>query len=107
MYQEGLAKGYRKSGSKPEYRPMAQVNRGSMAAFLFRLDERSSGYRAPSKSAFRDVPKSHQFYREISWMRSEGLSSGYAHASGKREYRAGSKVTRQAMAAFLYRFDRL
>ncbi|WP_449277059.1 N-acetylmuramoyl-L-alanine amidase [Leucobacter sp. GX24907] len=103
MHQEGLAKGYKKAGSKPEYRPMSQVNRGSMAAFLFRLDSGSSGYKAPATSPFRDVPKSHQFYREISWMRSTGLANGYKHSSGARDYRTGSKVTRQAMAAFLYR----
>ncbi len=107
MHQEGLAKGYKKAGSKPEYRPMSQVNRGSMAAFLFRLDSGSSGYKAPATSPFRDVPKSHQFYREISWMRSTGLANGYKHSSGARDYRTGSKVTRQAMAAFLYRYDKL
>lgn len=103
MHQQGLANGFKKAGSKPEYRPISRTSRGAMAAFIFRMTPSSSNYQAPATSRFGDIPQSHQFYREISWMRDAGLSSGYTDASGKRVYKAGTTVTRQAMAAFLYR----
>lgn len=105
MHQQGLANGFKKAGSKPEYRPISLTSRGAMAAFIFRMTPSSSNYQAPATSRFGDIPQSHQFYREISWMRDAGLSSGYTDASGKRVYKAGATVTRQAMAAFLYRLE--
>lgn len=105
MHQQGLANGFKKAGSKPEYRPISRTSRGAMAAFIFRMTPSSSNYQAPATSRFGDIPQSHQFYREISWMRDAGLSSGYTDASGKRVYKAGGTVTRQAMAAFLYRLE--
>ncbi|WP_017792249.1 S-layer homology domain-containing protein [Leucobacter salsicius] len=103
MYQKRLANGYKKPGSKNEYRPMAPVTRGAMSAFLFRLTPGTGAYQEPPVSPFTDVKKTNQFYREISWMRSFGISVGYSDGPGKRVYKSGSTVTRQAMAAFLYR----
>lgn len=105
MHQQGMANGFKKAGSKPEYRPMTRTTRGAMAAFIFRMTPGTSSYQAPASSRFGDISRSHPFYREISWMRDAKLSSGYADASGKRVYKSGQTVTRQAMAAFLYRLE--
>ena len=103
MRQQGLANGYKKAGSKPEYRPMTTTTRSAMAAFMFRMTPEAKSFKAPAVSPFTDIPKSHQFYREISWMRTEGLSFGYASTGSTRVYKPKTQVTRQAMAAFMYR----
>jgi hypothetical protein len=48
---------------------------------------------------FFDVPASHPFIAEISWMVDQGLTSGYADGT----FRPDAPVTRQAMSAWLYR----
>jgi hypothetical protein len=71
-----------------------------MAAFMYRLVG-SPAYTAPAVSQFTDVPKSHVFFKEIHWLASKSITTGYADGS----YRPGDPVTRQAMAAFLFRLD--
>jgi hypothetical protein len=50
-------------------------------------------------SRFNDVGAGHAFCAEITWLASSGITGGYADGS----FGAGNPVTRQAMAAFLYR----
>lgn len=84
------------------FRPMASVNRDAMAAFLYR-QAGSPAFTAPAVSPFVDVPTSHPFYREICWLADEGISTGWSTPAGAA-YRPGEPVSREAMAAFLYRF---
>jgi probable HAF family extracellular repeat protein len=49
---------------------------------------------------FPDVPRSHPFADEIAWAADRGVADGYPDGT----YRPDLEVTRQAMAAFLYRF---
>ncbi|MCW2289021.1 S-layer family protein [Leucobacter luti] len=51
---------------------------------------------------FIDVPKSHKFTKPIMWMKATGLSTGVRTIKGIA-YKLTSKLTREAMAAFLYR----
>lgn len=90
----GIAHG-RKDGT---YLPSGLVTRGAMAAFLYRTAG-SPKFKPPTKSAFRDVPTRHQFYKEISWLSAKQITTG--KANGK--FSPGSAVTRGEMAAFLYR----
>jgi hypothetical protein len=53
----------------------------------------------PQLVIFSDVPKTHQFFRDIGWMAWEGISTGFPGG----EYRPGQAVSRQAMSAFMYR----
>ncbi|UOQ57719.1 S-layer homology domain-containing protein [Leucobacter allii] len=99
MYTSGLSTGTREGG-KRYYKPNDGVSRSAMAAFIFRLETPS--YSAPSTARFADVPKGSRFYKEISWMYDSGLSTGTVK-SGKRYYEPSDKVSRAAMAAFLYR----
>lgn len=92
MKTNGLSKGY----ADGSYRPSVTLSRAAMAAFMYR----QAG--APTVSPmgyFTDVPASHQFYREIEWMRAVGITTGNADGT----YRPSSPVTREAMAAFMYR----
>ncbi|MDN4477455.1 carboxypeptidase-like regulatory domain-containing protein [Demequina sp. SYSU T00039] len=88
-----------------EFRPSSEIGRDAMAAFLYRFAG-VSGYTAPSKSAFVDVPKTHQFYTEISWLAQTGVTRGWSTSSGQK-FKPASAIKRDAMAAFLYRFAML
>ncbi|MCZ2403859.1 S-layer homology domain-containing protein [Paenarthrobacter sp. Z7-10] len=81
------------------YRPLNTVNRDAMAAFLYRLAS-SPTYTAPPTSSFTDMGTTDPFYKEISWLASTGITTGYPDST----YRPLNTVNRDAMAAFLYRF---
>lgn len=95
LASEGISTGY----PDGTYRPLQPVKRDAMAAFLYRLAG-SPAYTPPSQSPFRDVPPNSQFYKEITWLASRGITTGY----GDYTYRPLQPVNRDAMAAFLYRF---
>lgn len=80
------------------FRPTRPVTRGEFAAFLYRMD--GADHRAPARSPFRDVSTSSTFYEPISWMKSEGLSTGYKDGS----YRPSQPITRGEAAQLLYRY---
>ena len=87
-----------------EYRGMNPVVRQDMAAFLYRWAG-SPDY-TPSnadKARFRDVDGSTPHAKEIWWLASTGISEGWLESDGSRTFRGMSPVTRQDMAAFLYR----
>jgi len=75
-----------------------------MAAFLYRLAG-SPAYKAPAISPFRDVSTSQPFYKEMAWLSDNGISTGWVESNGSRTYRPLQTIRRDAMAAFLYRYD--
>ncbi|MEV8165959.1 S8 family serine peptidase [Rothia kristinae] len=80
------------------YRPSAPVERGQMAAFLYRMAG-SPAYTPPSKSPFKDVSTNYVFYKEISWLASQGITTGWPDGT----FRPSASVERGQMAAFMYR----
>ena len=82
------------------YRPEASVNRDAMAAFFYRYAG-SPEYTAPAQARFTDVPTDKQFYREISWLAEQGVTTGWPDGS----FRPVEPVHRDAMAAFVYRYS--
>lgn len=96
MSDQGISTGY-VDGS---FRPGASVTRQAMAAFLHRFaNPTEDAADCGGKSPFVDVPADHAFCGAIAWMAGEGISTGY---EGDR-FGPDQPVTRQAMAAFLYR----
>ena len=85
------------------YRPMNPVNRDAMAAFMYRLAG-SPKFTPPKRSPFADVSASNQFYKEISWLAAEGISTGWDWGYGVKKFEPTQPVKRDAMAAFMYRF---
>ncbi|QIM19275.1 hypothetical protein G7066_13150 [Leucobacter coleopterorum] len=86
------------------YAPKAAVSREAMAAFLYRLNA-PKNYKAPAKSPFVDVQKGQPFYKEITWMYKSGLSTGTMR-DGQRFYDPKAAVSREAMAAFMFRMQK-
>ncbi|WP_326503925.1 family 43 glycosylhydrolase [Rothia nasimurium] len=83
----------------PEYRPANQITRGEMAAFMYRLAG-SPAYTPPARSPFWDVQPSHVFYKEIMWLYSVRVTTGFLEDGS---FRPADSVTREQMAAFMYR----
>ena len=87
-----------------EYRGMSSVIRQDMAAFLYRWA--GSPEYMPSNTdmhRFCDVDRLTPHAKEIWWLASTGISEGWLEPDGSRTFRGMSPVTRQDMAAFLYR----
>ncbi len=102
LAESRVSTGWIEAGGTRTYRPAQQVNRDQMAAFLFRLAGRPD-FVPPLQSPFADVPTTHAFYKEISWLWSEKISEGWREADGTRTFRPAATVNRDQMAAFIYR----
>ena len=98
LSQSGITGGFQDG----TFRPGANVNRGAMAAFLFRAAN-SPEFTAPETPTFVDVPTDFAFFREVEWLASTGITTGWTLPDGTREFRPGSNVTRESTAAFMYR----
>lgn len=94
MYTSGISTGW----DDGTYRPAQTVDRNAIAAFFYRY-QGSPTYLAPSQSPFTDITSSSDFYKEMSWMKSMGISTGWADGT----FRPWTETARHAMAAFMYR----
>lgn len=94
MNSEGISTGW----PDGTYRPSQPVDRDAMAAFFYRYLG-SPAYTAPTSSPFTDITASTQFYKEMAWMKSSGISTGWPDGT----YRPWTATARDAMAAFMYR----
>jgi hypothetical protein len=95
MSNLGISTGY----GDGTFRPAANVSRQAMAAFMYRFAG-SPPFTPPVSSPFNDVATGSTFYTEITWMAAQGISTGY----GDGGFHPTANVSRQAMAAFMYRF---
>nr|WP_272879162.1 S-layer homology domain-containing protein [Rothia nasimurium] len=80
------------------YRPLTPVTREALASFLYRRAG-SPAFTPPRVSPFIDVSPANEHYKAISWMRSMNYARGWSDGT----YRPQEAVTRDAIAAFLYR----
>ena len=94
--EEGIVTGY----GDGTFRPTSLAARQASAAFLYRFAGEPLG---DYSNDFDDVPADQTFHDEISWMAENGITTGYADDT----FRPTRGSSRQAMAAFLYRFDNL
>lgn len=83
------------------YRPQDAVTREAMAAFFYRYAGKPDY--VVVGPVFKDVPHDGAFYREINWLRSSGITTGWADGT----YRPSEPIHRDAMAAFIYRYAHL
>jgi hypothetical protein len=93
MSDQGISTGW---GDRT-YRPMDIVSRQSMSAFMYRLAGSPGGtFPVPNYLDIAGTP----FLREISWMATTGITTGYDDGT----FRPEGRVSREAMSAFMYRF---
>lgn len=103
LAETGVSTGWT-SGNRHEFRPSSPITRDAMAAFLKRLlGDALPATTMPPTSPFTDVATDSPFYAEISWLSQKGISTGWPASGGKKEFRPYENITRDAMAAFLYR----
>ncbi|MEW1821208.1 S-layer homology domain-containing protein [Arthrobacter sp. NPDC080031] len=100
---KGITTGWTEPNGTKTFRPLGSVNRDAMAAFMYRMAG-SPPFTAPAQSPFTDVATTNQFYKEITWLANQGISTGWTEPDGSKTYRPLEPVNRDAMAAFLYRF---
>ena len=96
MKASGVSTGW----SDGKFRPNEPVLRESMAAFMQRYSAQVCSVDVPATKSFTDTNSS-IFASQISWMGGTGVSTGYADGT----YRPYDTVTREAMAAFMYRLN--
>lgn len=104
LHQEGISNGWATPNGQ-EFRPYEPIARDAMAAFLYRYADRPA-WTPPARSPFGDITPSTQFYKEITWLESTGISSGWTNFD-KPQYRPHSTTNRDAMAAFLFRYNQV
>lgn len=99
MANEGISTGFAVPGqAKNAFKPNDNAARDAAAAFFYRLA--GSPAAACTAAPFPDVTVNHQFCKEISWAKSEGLINGFV--GGK--YKPATSIDRGAFAAITYRF---
>lgn len=84
------------------FRPETPISRQALAEFLYRLHEPGASTQCTS-AAFYDVPATSPFCPAITWMKNLNLADGYPGDT----FRPQTPISRQAMAAFLYRMQSL
>ena len=92
---QGLLNGWRDG----TFRPTTPIARDATAALLYRTAG-SPSYAAPAVSSFPDLAPGTQFYKEIHWLRSSGITTGWNDGT----FRPRASTNRDAMSAFLHRF---
>ena len=92
---KGIVKGW----DDGNFRPEAQAERQAIAAFFYRMAGEPE-VKLPASSPFKDVSPNDPFYKEIVWMSQQGITLGWEDGT----FRPHDPVSREAMAAFFYRF---
>lgn len=95
LSEEGITSGY----ANGDFGPNDPVTRGQMAAFLYKLAG-SPRWNPPTVSPFRDVSTSNVFYKHITWLAAQGITSGVGDGT---RFAPNQQVSRGQMAAFLYK----
>lgn len=94
------------AGAKPTSNPVVTVGPGEQRTgvdFTARATEDLDEFGFDDISARSSSPFFSQFAAEIYWMFSNGFSTGTLNPDGSRLYKPRDEVTREAMAAFMYR----
>ncbi|GAA1762090.1 hypothetical protein GCM10009712_08530 [Pseudarthrobacter sulfonivorans] len=97
-----ISTGWTEANGTVTYRPLQSINRDAMAAFLYRAAGQPA-FTPPAVSPFADVSTGQQFYKEMAWLKAQEISTGWTEPNGTVTYRPLQAISRDAMAAFLYR----
>ncbi|MCI9122270.1 MAG: S-layer homology domain-containing protein [Oscillibacter sp.] len=92
VYQEGLMNGT----TSTTFNPNGTTTRGMIVAILYRLE----GSPSTGISGFTDVASGVYYASAVAWASANGIVNGYSDNT----FRPGNPITREQMAAFLYRY---
>lgn len=90
------AKKYFNGVSDTRFLPEAAVNRGMLVSVLYRME----GSPAAGTSRFSDVPSDAYYAKAVAWAESTGVVSGVS----ADKFAPSRNITRQELAAMLYRY---
>ncbi|WP_313817283.1 SpoIID/LytB domain-containing protein [Citricoccus sp.] len=93
MATEGIISGY----TDRTFRPYRSITRGEMAKILYGVAEADAPQ--PSEKPFTDVPADSSYAQYIDWMKSEGISQGYAGGT----FRPGRPISRGEAAQLIWK----
>lgn len=100
LAENGISTGY----PGDLFKPMTDVYRQDMAAFLYRLAGKPDYDPTPAdKARFKDVNDQTPHAKEIYWLAASGISNGYLDGT----FKPLTPVVRQDMAAFLRRLAKV
>ncbi|MDE7218969.1 MAG: S-layer homology domain-containing protein [Oscillospiraceae bacterium] len=94
VYRAGLMNGT----SATAFSPTATTTRGMIVTILYRME----GSPAAGISSFTDVPSDAYYANAVAWAAANGIVNGYEDGS----FRPEDAITREQMAAFLFRYAR-
>lgn len=97
-----ITTGVRQKNGTLKFLPSDSVTREAMIAFLYRTSG-VKNYAPKGKSPFIDVKSGDKFYTEIMWAYETTVTTGNKLANGQRSFAPKEPITREAMAAFMYR----
>ena len=92
----GITKGY----ADGTFRPEKSCSRGDIVMFLWNKAGRPEP-KAQTKSPFKDVQKTHQYYKAILWAYQKGITRGYSDGT----FRTNNAVTRGEAVRFLWNMN--
>ncbi len=93
VYEKGLMNGT----TTTTFNPSGSTTRGMIVAILYRLE---GSPLASGASAFTDVAPTAYYASAVAWASSNGIVNGYED----KTFRPNNLITREQMAAFLYRY---
>lgn len=79
------------------FKPSSMIRRDDLSAFMYRFSNADSPY----SDQFKDVSSKTRFAKEISWLKTSGITTGYKAGSFEPTY----AVNRDAMTTFLHRME--
>ena len=105
LFDQNITQGF----NDQTFRPGINVTRESIAAFMHRTAGQPS-VTLPAKASFTDVIlpghptlAPNTFAKEIEWLKTTKVTTGYPQPDGTALFKPGDSLTRESMAAFLYR----
>ena len=97
-YQKGITKGY----SDGTFGVNRNMSCGEEMMFLWRLKGKPSP-KTVAVSPFKDVLKTHVFYKAILWGYQKKITTSYTSGERKGKFGINENCTRGQMVTFLYR----
>lgn len=98
LYAEGITTGADGPGDTLLFGPHDSITREAMAAFIYRFMG-SPAFTPPATSPFADMSPGDAFYKEITWLDSEGIEPGGASV----DFSPTDLVTRELQAQWMFR----